>query len=102
MKNIKTIYRGFYSNNLQKYRNHPRWDLLKKFRKKNAKIPIVFDPSHLSGDTKHIKDLTTKAQNQGIRGFMFEVHNNPKQALSDQKQQLNPEQFKHLIKENLI
>ena len=102
VKNIKTIYRGFHSDNLQKYRNHPRWDLLTKFRNKNAKIPIVFDPSHLSGNTKHIKDLTRKAKNQGISGFMFEVHNDPKQALSDNKQQLNPEQFKQLIKNNLI
>jgi len=101
VKNIKTIYRGFYSDNLQKYRNHPRWDLLKKFREKNAKIPIVFDPSHLAGDTKYIKDLAITAKDQGISGFMFEVHNNPKQALSDKKQQLNPEQFKDLIEENL-
>jgi len=97
VKNIKTIHRGFYSDNTINYRNHPRWDLLKDFKKQYSEIPVLSDPSHLTGDTKHIEQLSLESFKEGVDGFMFEVHNNPHEALSDQKQQLNPKAFKALI-----
>jgi chorismate mutase len=97
VKNIKTIHRGFYSDNNINYRNHPRWDLLKEFKTKYSEIPVLSDPSHLTGDTKHIEKLSLESLKEGTDGFMFEVHNNPHEALSDQKQQLNPKDFKALI-----
>ena len=97
IKKIKTIYRGFYSEKKKTYRNEPRWDLLKVFRKHYAHIPIIFDPSHLSGDTKYIGNLVQNINREIVSGFMFEVHDNPNEALSDKNQQLDPEEFKMIV-----
>ena len=96
IKDIKTIYRGFHSEKNTKYRNEPRWDLVETFKHYYPNIPILFDPSHLSGNTKHIGSLVQNTH-RSINGFMFEVHNNPNKALSDKEQQLNPEEFKLII-----
>jgi chorismate mutase len=97
IKKIKTIYRGFYSEKNKKYRNEPRWDLVEIFKKYYSDIPILFDPSHLSGNTKHIEHLVQSIDREMLSGFMFEVHNNPVEALSDKHQQLDPEEFKMII-----
>ena len=97
VKKIKTIYRGFYSEKNIKYRNDSKWDLVEIINEKYSEIPIIFDPSHLSGNTNYIENLVKNTREDLINGFMFEVHNNPKEALSDKKQQLTPEEFKYLI-----
>ena len=97
IKNIKTIHRGFYTDNNIHYRNNPRWDLLADFRKKYSEIPVLSDPSHIAGDTKYIEKLSLNSIKEGVDGFMFEVHHDPNKALSDKQQQLNPKDFKLLI-----
>ncbi len=97
VKNIKTIHRGFYSEQKKPYRNHPRWDLLNDFQHYCPEIPIICDPSHIAGDTDHIDVISRDAKKKNVDGFMFEVHNNPQKALSDSRQQLTPNNFKQLM-----
>jgi chorismate mutase len=102
LEKIKVIHRGFYSENEKTYRNEPRWDLLDRFRLKYPNIPIICDPSHITGDKKLIFNIAKKAIQKNINGLMVEVHHNPDNALSDKKQQLTPKQFiKLLAKLNL-
>jgi len=59
-------------------------------------LPIIVDPSHGTGNQSIVEPMSLAAIASGVDGLMIEVHNNPKQALSDRKQQLSVEQFKIL------
>lgn len=61
-------------------------------------IPIIVDPSHGTGDDRLVEPMSLAAIAAGAMGLMIEVHNEPKQALSDDNQQLDIQKFKKLSK----
>ncbi len=65
--------------------------------KSKSHLPIIIDPSHASGKKPYIPALSKAAIAAGADGLMIEVHPNPKEALSDGPQSLNPEEFKTLM-----
>ncbi|HHU50914.1 MAG TPA: bifunctional 3-deoxy-7-phosphoheptulonate synthase/chorismate mutase [Firmicutes bacterium] len=67
--------------------------------KKETSLPIVVDLSHALGRKDIIAPMAKAALAVGADGIMVEVHPYPELALSDAKQQLNPEEFKKLLKE---
>ncbi len=67
--------------------------------KAKSHLPIIVDPSHASGKKEYIASLSKAAIAAGADGLMIEVHPNPKIALSDGPQSLNPEEFKVLMEE---
>ena len=93
IKQLKAIHRGFYSEKKMIYRNHPRWDLLNEFKMIYSDIPIICDPSHISGNSNLIHDISKRAIKEGVNGLMIEVHNSPSKALSDKIQQMSPLEF---------
>lgn len=97
VSNIKVIHRGFFSENKEKYRNPPRWDLLVEFKKKYPEIPLICDPSHISGNKNLIREVTNQAVKYNVSGFMVEVHENPENALSDSMQQLDLIEFREFL-----
>lgn len=60
-------------------------------------LPVVVDPSHATGLVELIRPMTLSAILAGCDGFEIEVHPSPKDALSDNDQQLMPEQFSALM-----
>lgn len=60
-------------------------------------LPIIVDPSHASGDWRYVGVLAKAAITAGADGLLIEVHPDPENALSDGKQSLKPELFKHLM-----
>jgi len=67
--------------------------------KSKSHLPIIVDPSHASGKKEYIASLSKAAIAAGADGLMIEVHPNPKEALSDGPQSLNPQEFKSLMDE---
>jgi len=61
-------------------------------------LPVIVDPSHGTGDERLVGTMSLAAIAAGADGLMIEVHNNPRQALSDDKQQLDIIKFKKLSK----
>lgn len=59
-------------------------------------IPMLLDPSHMSGDATKVPELLKYVPELGLDGAMIEVHNHPESALSDRKQQVRPEDICHL------
>ena len=53
-------------------------------------IPMLLDPSHMSGDASKVPELMNKVEELGLDGAMIEVHCDPEHALSDKKQQITP------------
>jgi 3-deoxy-7-phosphoheptulonate synthase len=65
--------------------------------KKLTHLPIVVDPSHGTGRADLVPSMALAAVAAGADGLMIEVHNDPKQALSDGPQSLTPKQFKKVV-----
>tara|TARA_B100001758_G_scaffold229291_1_gene224104 strand:+ start:611 stop:1351 length:741 start_codon:yes stop_codon:yes gene_type:complete len=97
IKKIKLIHRGFFSLEEKKYRNHPKWNLVKLMRNLFPSLEIICDPSHISGDKKLLYSISKKAISSGFSGLMIETHFDPENALSDAKQQVNCSEFKELL-----
>ena len=65
--------------------------------KKHSHLPILIDPSHAAGIAWMVEPLAKAAIAAGADGLMIEVHNNPKAALCDGAQSLDPAQFDALM-----
>ena len=74
--------------------NHqPCWRMAHEVRLKRPDIPLLIDPSHMSGDAAKVQGLLEKASELEYNGAMIEVHSHPESALSDANQQLTPVQL---------
>ena len=65
--------------------------------KAKSHLPVIIDPSHAAGIAWMVAPLARTAIAAGADGLMIEVHNNPKAALCDGAQSLNPAQFDELM-----
>lgn len=72
--------------------NHqPCWKMAHEVRLARPDIPMLLDPSHMSGDAAQVSTLVGKIEELGLNGAMIEVHCDPEHALSDKKQQITPD-----------
>jgi len=72
--------------------NHqPCWEMAHKVRTARPDIPMLLDPSHMSGDASKVPALMGKIEELGLDGAMIEVHCCPEKALSDNAQQITPQ-----------
>ena len=65
--------------------------------KRQSHLPVIVDPSHAAGMAWMVEPLSRAAIAAGADGLMIEVHNNPKAALCDGAQSLDPEEFDRLM-----
>lgn len=77
----------------------PCWAMAHQVRTARPDIPMLLDPSHLSGDARQVPLLLPKVEDLGLDGIMIEVHNNPAKALSDAKQQISPAELTAALKD---
>lgn len=96
---LAAIHRGFHSSGETKYRNKPLWELAIELKTILPELPIICDPSHISGNRELIPHVAQKALDLGMSGLMIESHINPDSALSDAQQQLTPKALGHLLQQ---
>ncbi|HND50871.1 MAG TPA: 3-deoxy-7-phosphoheptulonate synthase [Pirellulaceae bacterium] len=60
-------------------------------------LPVVVDPSHGTGHTYLVPDMTCASIAAGADGLILEVHPDPEKAMSDGYQSLNIPQFTALM-----
>ncbi|HET8838177.1 MAG TPA: bifunctional 3-deoxy-7-phosphoheptulonate synthase/chorismate mutase type II [Flavobacteriaceae bacterium] len=101
VKNLGVVHRGFSSYEKSIYRNNPEWQIPIDLRTQFPDLPLLLDPSHISGNRELIFELCQKALDLNYNGFMIEVHRDPENAWSDAEQQITPG-FLSKIMENLI
>ena len=99
IRRIGVIHRGFSSYGKHIYRNQPMWALPFEFARRHPEIPVICDPSHITGAHDMVAPLSRHALDMGFDGLMIESHVNPECALSDAKQQLLPSEMAELMKE---
>ncbi len=73
--------------------HQPCWAMVHEVRLARPDIPMLLDPSHMSGDAAQVPVLMEKIAELGLDGAMIEVHCRPESALSDKAQQLTPFQL---------
>ena len=94
---IAAIHRGFSQFGSKVYRNAPMWQVPIELRRRLPQLPIIGDPSHIGGKRELVYPLSQEALDLGFDGLMIECHNNPKEALSDSKQQLTPDELGEIL-----
>ncbi|WP_259147376.1 bifunctional 3-deoxy-7-phosphoheptulonate synthase/chorismate mutase type II [Candidatus Karelsulcia muelleri] len=102
IKKIGVIHRGFSTYKSIKYRNTPNWGLALKFKKLYPNIPMLCDPSHISGNRECLFEVIKQAMSFKYEGLIVETHCNPDKALSDSQQQIRPEQFVEFLKNDFL
>ncbi|WGH24747.1 MAG: bifunctional 3-deoxy-7-phosphoheptulonate synthase/chorismate mutase type II [Candidatus Shikimatogenerans bostrichidophilus] len=100
--NIGIIHRGFTIYPSKTYRNIPCWLEVVNIKNKYPNIPIICDPSHITGNRKLIYEISKKAINFGYDGLMIETHIDPDNALSDANQQITPKNLTNILNKIFI
>ena len=99
VKNLGAIHRGFSTYEKTKYRNIPEWQLAIEFQNKFPDIPLINDPSHITGNRNMIFDVSQTALDLNFDGLMIETHFDPDNAWSDAAQQVTPQKLIQIMKD---
>jgi chorismate mutase len=97
IKKLGAIHRGFSSFQKSKFRNQPLWQIPLELKASYPTLPLICDPSHITGDRNMIFEISQKALDLGYDGLMIETHPKPDQALSDSKQQITPVRLSEIL-----
>ena len=99
IKNLGAIHRGFSTYEKTKYRNTPEWQLAIEFQNKFPDLPLINDPSHITGKRDMIFDVSQTALDLNFDGLMIETHFDPENAWSDAAQQVTPDSLKQIMRD---
>lgn len=69
------------------------------YLKSKTHLPVIVDPSHGTGLRSLVAPMAFASAACGADGLIIEVHPDPKTALSDGMQSLDPEQFATMMKD---
>lgn len=94
---LAAIHRGFYCYNKSIFRNTPMWDIPIELKRLFPVLPVICDPSHISGRRDLIPEIAQKALDLEMNGLMIESHIDPDNALTDAAQQLSPKDLRSLL-----
>jgi chorismate mutase len=99
IKNLGVIHRGFSSYEKSKYRNLPEWQLAIELQTKFPDLPLINDPSHITGKRDMIFDVSQTALDLNFDGLMIETHYDPENAWSDAAQQVTPKKLVQIMED---
>jgi len=94
---IAAVHRGFSSFSESRYRNEPNWQVPIELKRLRPDLPMICDPSHISGRRSLLQEVSQKAMDLNFDGLMIETHPDPDNAWSDARQQITPEQLSELL-----
>ena len=99
IKKLGVIHRGFSTYEKTKYRNNPEWQMAIELQTKFPDLPIINDPSHITGRRDMIFDVSQTALDLNFDGLMIETHFDPDNAWSDAAQQVTPQTLIQIMKD---
>ncbi|MDC6361337.1 MULTISPECIES: bifunctional 3-deoxy-7-phosphoheptulonate synthase/chorismate mutase type II [Flavobacteriaceae] len=99
IKKLGVIHRGFSTYEKTKYRNIPEWQLAIELQTKFPDLPIINDPSHITGKRDMIFDVSQTALDLNFDGLIIETHCDPDNAWSDAAQQVTPKTLIQIMKD---
>jgi len=102
VKDLSAIHRGFSIYKHPRYRNVANWEIPIALRERLPNIPIICDPSHISGNRDLLLEVSQKAMDLNFDGLMIETHPDPEKAWSDAAQQLTPKALDILLSQLVL
>jgi chorismate mutase len=99
--NVGLIHRGFSSYGNSEFRNAPLWQIPIEMKRLFPEIPMICDPSHITGKRARIFEISQKSLDLDYNGLIIESHISPDEAWTDKDQQITPSQLK-IGYENLV
>ncbi|MBC7537790.1 MAG: bifunctional 3-deoxy-7-phosphoheptulonate synthase/chorismate mutase type II [Bacteriovorax sp.] len=94
---IIAIHRGFSVADKLEFRNDPLWRIPMELKVKFPELPLICDPSHITGDRELIQKVCQKAMDLNMDGLIIETHPTPDTAWSDAAQQVTPDRLKTIL-----
>ncbi|PWL30586.1 MAG: 3-deoxy-7-phosphoheptulonate synthase [Fluviicola sp. XM-24bin1] len=99
---LTAIHRGFSVYKHDKYRNVPSWEIPIALKENRPDIPIICDPSHITGRRDLLLEVSQKALDLSFHGLMIETHPDPDNAWSDAAQQVTAEGLKNILDQLVV
>ncbi|HOZ75521.1 MAG TPA: bifunctional 3-deoxy-7-phosphoheptulonate synthase/chorismate mutase type II [Flavobacterium sp.] len=99
IKKLGVIHRGFSTYEKTKYRNIPEWQIPIELQSRFPNLPLICDPSHITGRRDMIQEIAQQALDLNYDGLIIETHNDPDHAWSDAAQQVTPTVLKQILEE---
>lgn len=96
---IGAVHRGFSTYDKSKYRNIPEWQLAIELQSRFPDLPLICDPSHITGRRDMILQVSQQALDLNYDGLMIETHIDPDNAWSDAAQQVTPSTLKQIFRD---
>jgi len=96
---LGVIHRGFSSYEKTKYRNIPEWQLPIELQSRFPNLPLICDPSHITGQRNMIQEVSQQALDLNYDGLIIETHIDPENAWSDAAQQVTPTVLKQIFED---
>ena len=94
---LGAVHRGFSSFGEKIYRNMPMWQIPIELHRRIPQLPLICDPSHISGRRELIAPLCQQAMDLGFDGLIVESHCSPDEAWSDASQQVTPDVLDYIL-----
>lgn len=91
------IHRGFSVGEKLEFRNDPLWRIPMELKLKYPELPLLCDPSHITGKRELIQTVCQKAMDLDMNGLIIETHPDPDKAWSDASQQVTPVKLAEII-----
>ena len=97
IKKLGVIHRGFSTYEKTKYRNNPEWQIAIDLQNRFPDLPLICDPSHITGKRDMIQEVSQQALDLNYDGLIIETHIDPDNAWSDAAQQVTPDTLKQMF-----
>lgn len=98
IRKLVAIHRGFSAYGSRPFRNLPIWEIPIELRRLVPGLPVLVDPSHISGNRAMLPHVAQSAIDFAFDGMMIESHIRPEKALTDSEQQITPAALEDLIR----
>jgi chorismate mutase len=98
IRKLAAVHRGFSAYGSKPFRNLPIWEIPIELRRLIPGLPVLVDPSHISGNRAMLPHVAQSAIDLAFDGLMIESHIRPENALTDREQQLTPAGLEDLIR----
>ena len=99
IRKLGVVHRGFSTYEKTKYRNIPEWQIPIELQSRFPDLPLICDPSHITGRRDMIQEVAQQALDLNYDGLMIETHPDPDNAWSDAAQQVTPTVLKQIFRD---
>ncbi|HLN52282.1 MAG TPA: chorismate mutase [Lentimicrobium sp.] len=99
---IAAVHRGFSQIEKSGFRYPPIWEIPIELMRLMPGLPLICDPSHISGSAAMVRSVSQQALDLEMQGLMIETHIDPSHALTDARQQLTPSMLEEVLNSLII